>query len=463
MTNQIFANMPEISGMTADSRAVLPGYLFVALPGAKLDGRDFIAQAVAKGAVAVLAPVGTVWPCGVPQRCLLTAPDVRARLAELAAAFYGPLPTRLCAVTGTNGKTSSVDFLRQILLLAGRKAASIGTLGMIAPGQVPTSSLTTPDPVSLAQTLAGLASQGVEDVAMEASSHGLDQRRLDGLRFTAAGFTNLTRDHLDYHGSMQAYGAAKLHLFLSLLKPGAAIRAMAALDPDLVAQLRVIATKQAYDFDLVQVEAVTPQPDGQLIKIGGQEVALNLPGRFQADNAVLAASLAEASGVADALSYLPHLQGVRGRLERVLILPNKAVAYVDYAHTPDAIMRVLSALRPHTRGRLHIVLGAGGDRDPGKRPLMGAAAAQGADIVIVTDDNPRGEDPALIRSAILASCPGAIEINDRRAAIAAALEGLASGDVLVVTGKGHEQGQIVKGEVIPFDDASVLREFGGAI
>lgn len=462
MTDRIFANLPDISGLTSDSRAVLPGYLFAALPGAKLDGRAFIAEAVARGAVAIMAPEGTIWPAGVPQRHLLTAPDVRARLAEMAAAFYAPLPTRLCAVTGTNGKTSSVDFLRQILALAGRKAASIGTLGVVAPGCAPTGSLTTPDPVSLAQTLAALTREGIEDVAMEASSHGLDQRRLDGLRFAAAGFTNLTRDHLDYHGSMQAYGAAKLRLFASLLKPGAAIRAMADLDADLIAQLRAIAVKQTYDFDLVRVEAVRPQPDGQLIKTGGREVVLNLPGRFQADNAALAASLAEALGVGAALSYLPHLQGVRGRLERVLVLPNNAVAYVDYAHTPDAIMRVLSALRPHTQRRLHIVLGAGGDRDPGKRPLMGAAAARGADVVIVTDDNPRGEDPALIRSAILAACPDAVEIGDRRAAMAAALEGLAPGDILVVTGKGHEQGQIVKGEVIPFDDASVLRELGGA-
>lgn len=453
--------MPEITGITADSRAVRPGYLFAALPGGHQDGRAFIAEAVAKGALAILAPSGTVWPDAVPQRYLLTAPDVRAKLAEMAAAFYGPLPARLIAVTGTNGKTSCVDFIRQIMHLAGRKAASVGTLGVIAPGQAPTASLTTPDPVSLAQDLARLEKAGVQDVAMEASSHGLDQRRLDGLRFNAAGFTNLTRDHLDYHGSMQAYGAAKLRLFSSLLRPGAAIRAMADLDAEILAQLRAIATTQHYEFGLVQLEQVIPRPDGQILKIGGREVVLNLPGRFQADNAALAASLAEASGVASAEVFLPHLQGVRGRLERALILPNKAVAYVDYAHTPDAIARVLAALRPHTEGRLHIVFGAGGDRDAGKRPLMGAAARQGADVVIVTDDNPRGEDPGLIRRAILASCPDAIEIGDRRAAIAAALDGLAPGDVLVVAGKGHEQGQIVQGEVIPFDDASVLRELGG--
>lgn len=456
------AEMRGVSGITADSRAVQPGYLFAALPGVKADGRRFIAEAVARGAVAVLAPEGTVWPPGVPPRRLITAPDARAKLAELAVEFFGRLPERLVAVTGTNGKTSAVDFLRQIFSLAGRKAASIGTLGVIAPGHDPFGSLTTPDPVTLAETLAGLAREQVSDVAMEASSHGLDQHRLDGLRFAAAGFTNLTRDHLDYHGSMEAYGLAKLRLFEVLLKRGGAARAMADLDPAILARLREVAAEHGQSFETVAVERVLARPDGQMVQVNGRMVELHLPGRFQADNVALAASLAEAVGVADAFSLLPHLVGVRGRLERALVLPNGAAAYVDYAHTPDAIARVLSALRPHAAGRLHIVFGAGGDRDVGKRPLMGAEAARGADVAIVTDDNPRGEEPALIRQAILAACPGAIEIGDRRAAIAAALEGLAPGDVLVVAGKGHEQGQIVKGEVIPFDDASVIREVGGA-
>ena len=453
--------MQGVIGITADSRAVQPGYLFAALPGVKADGRRFIAEAVARGAIAVLAPEGTLWPPGVPPRRLITAPDPRAKLAELAVEFFGKLPERLVAVTGTNGKTSTVDFLRQILTLAGRKAASMGTLGVIAPGHEPAGSLTTPDPVTLAATLAGLAREGVNDVAMEASSHGLDQHRLDGLRFCAAGFTNLTRDHLDYHGSMQAYGAAKLRLFEALLKRGGAGRAMADLDADMLASLRDAARRHGQNFETVAVEAVSPRPDGQAFTMNGRAVALPLPGRFQADNAALAAALAEALGVADALSYLPQLTGVRGRLERALVLPNGAAAYVDYAHTPDAIARVLSALRPHATGRLHIVFGAGGDRDPGKRPLMGAEAARGADVVIVTDDNPRSEDPSAIRRAILAACPDAKEIGDRHAAIGAALEGLAEGDVLVVAGKGHEQGQIVKGEVIPFDDAAVIRALGG--
>ncbi|MGE4482328.1 UDP-N-acetylmuramoyl-L-alanyl-D-glutamate--2,6-diaminopimelate ligase [Acidocella sp.] len=457
------AEMQGVLGITADSRAVGPGYLFAALPGVKADGRRFIGEAVARGAIAVLAPEGTVWPPGVPPRRLITAVDARARLAELAVEFYGVLPERLVAVTGTNGKTSTVDFLRQIFTLAGRKAASVGTLGVIAPGHEPSGSLTTPDPVALARTLAGLAREGVSDVAMEASSHGLDQHRLDGLRFTAAGFTNLTRDHLDYHGTMEAYGLAKLRLFEGLLKRGGAARAMADLDPAIMARLRALAAAQGQDFRVVAVERVEPSPGGQRLYVNGRAAELHLPGRFQADNAALAASLAEAAGVNDPLAYLPRLTGVRGRLERALVLPNGAAAYVDYAHTPDAIARVLAALRPHASGRLHIVFGAGGDRDPGKRPLMGAAAMIGADVVIITDDNPRNEDPAPIRQAILAACPGAVEIADRRAAIAAALEGLRAGDVLVVAGKGHEQGQIVKGEVIPFDDVSVIRELGGAL
>jgi UDP-N-acetylmuramoyl-L-alanyl-D-glutamate--2,6-diaminopimelate ligase len=455
--------MVGITGITADSRAVRPGFLFAALPGVKADGRAFIAEAVARGAAAVLAPEGTQWPPGVPPRKLILSPEPRAKLAELAVEWAGKLPERLAAVTGTNGKTSTVDFLRQIFTLAGRRAASIGTLGVVAAGRPLTESLTTPDPVSLAQTLAELARDGVSDVAMEASSHGLTQHRLDGLRFAAAGFTNLTRDHLDYHGTMEAYAAAKLTLFARLMQHGGAVRVMADMTPHVLAQLRDIATERGLNFAAVGVDRVEPRPDGQLVVSGGRSADLHLPGRFQADNAVLAASLAEACGVAEAFFFLPQLQGVRGRLERALVLPNGAAAYVDYAHTPDAIARVLSALRPHATGRLHIVFGAGGDRDAGKRPLMGRAAALGADVCFVTDDNPRSENPALIRQAILAGCPDALEVGDRRSAIAAALRGLGPGDVLVVAGKGHEQGQILAhGEVIPFDDVSVVRECAGA-
>jgi UDP-N-acetylmuramoyl-L-alanyl-D-glutamate--2,6-diaminopimelate ligase len=451
-----------VAGITADSRAVRPGYLFAALPGAKADGRRFIAEAVARGAVGVLAPEGSTWPPGVPPRPFFCTASPRTRLAELAVELAGPPPERLVAVTGTNGKTSTVDFLRQLLCGSGRRAASLGTLGLIAPGMKPAETLTTPDPVTLANTLAALAREGVTEVAMEASSHGIEQSRLDGLRFAAAGFTNLTRDHLDYHGSMAAYRAAKLRLFEALVQRGAPVFAMADLESETLAALREIAARRRLGLRTVAVDETTPLPGGQELSSGGRRVTLNLPGRFQADNAVLAAALAEALGVPDAFARLADLAPVRGRLERALVLPNGAAAYVDYAHTPDAIARVLSALRPHAAGRLVIVLGAGGDRDAGKRPLMGQAAAAGADAVIVTDDNPRSENPAAIRAAILAAVPGAREIGDRRAAIAAGLEGLRAGDVLVVAGKGHEQGQIVAGEVIPFDDAAVLRALGGA-
>jgi UDP-N-acetylmuramoyl-L-alanyl-D-glutamate--2,6-diaminopimelate ligase len=451
-----------VTGITADSRAVRPGYLFAALPGVRADGRAFIAEAVARGAAAVLAPEDTIWPPGVPPRPLHRHPDVRRRLAELAAEFAGRPPERLVAVTGTNGKTSTVDFLRQILTLAGRQAASLGTLGLIAAGIPPVETLTTPDPVTLAQTLAMLARNGVTDAALEASSHGLEQSRLDGLAFAAGGFTNLTRDHLDYHGDFASYRAAKLRLFGHLVRRGCPALVMADIEPETLTALRAIAAQRGLDLRLIAPADVTALPGGQDIHLPGRIVRLNLPGKFQADNALLAAGLAEAIGVSDALSLLPQLSGVRGRLERAALLPNGAAAYVDYAHTPDAIERVLTALRPHAAGRLVIVFGAGGDRDKGKRPLMGQAATHLADIAIVTDDNPRTEDPAAIRAAILAAAPGATEIADRRAAIAAGLENLGPDDVLVVAGKGHEQGQIVGNTIIPFDDAAVIRDLAGA-
>jgi UDP-N-acetylmuramoyl-L-alanyl-D-glutamate--2,6-diaminopimelate ligase len=438
--------------------------MFAALPGARQDGRRFIAEAVARGAVAVLAPEGTTWPEGVAPRPLVTDAAPRARLARIAVRLAGAMPAHIMAVTGTNGKTSTVDFLRQILVQSGRKAASLGTLGVIAEGVAPVETLTTPDAVTLANTLAALAGLGVSHAALEASSHGIEQSRLDGLRIEAAGFTNLTRDHLDYHGSLEAYRGAKLRLFDTLLPRGAAAVAMADMERETLAALQAIAVRRGLDLRLVGVAESKALPDGQEIDVNfagaRRRVHLGLPGRFQADNAVLAAGLAEAVGVPDALAFLPGLQGVRGRLERAAVLGNGAAAYVDYAHTPDAIERVLAAIRPHA-ARLIIVFGAGGDRDSGKRPLMGAAAARLADVAIVTDDNPRSEAPALIRAAIMAACAGGIEIGDRRAAIAAGLEMLGPGDVLVVAGKGHEQGQIVGGEVLPFDDAAVIRELAG--
>jgi UDP-N-acetylmuramoyl-L-alanyl-D-glutamate--2,6-diaminopimelate ligase len=393
---------------------------------------------------------------------MLTHAAPREKLAQLAVELAGEIPAHLVAVTGTNGKTSTVDFLRQILEVSGKRAASLGTLGVIAQGVPAADSLTTPDPVTLANTLAALAAQGITHAALEASSHGIEQCRLDGLKFEAAAMTNLTRDHLDYHGSLEAYRAAKLRLFDVLVRRGGAALAMADMEAESLARLREIAAQRGLHFSTVSVDAAKALPGGQEISANGRRVTLNLPGRFQADNAVLAAMLAQALGVRDAWSLLPNLLGVRGRLERAAVLQNGAAAYVDYAHTPDAIERVLTALRPHASGRLVIVFGAGGDRDTGKRPLMGAAATRLADVAIVTDDNPRREKPASIRAAIMQAAPGAIEIGERRAAIAAGLNLLRAGDVLVVAGKGHEQGQIIGGEIIPFDDAAVIRDLAGA-
>ena len=462
-----------VCGVTADSRTARDGALFVAIPGTRADGRAFIADAVSRGAAAVLAPPGTEWPPGVPPRPLIEDPEPRRRLAQIAAVLAGPQPATIAAVTGTNGKTSTVDFLRQIWTASGHPAASLGTLGLIAPNHASGPGLTTPDPVALAESLAALARERIAHVAIEASSHGLDQFRLDGLRLAAAAFTNLTRDHLDYHRDMARYRAAKLRLFTELLPAGAPAVASTTLDADTRAALAAIAGRRRLDLrmvgedgDAIRLLGTVPLPDGQLLRIARpdskvREITLPLPGRFQADNALVAAALAMATGLPDALDLLPRLAGVRGRMELAARLANGAAVYVDYAHTPDALERLLQALRPHTTGRLHVVFGAGGDRDPGKRPLMGAAAARFADHVIITDDNPRSEDPAAIRAAVRAGCPDAAEIGGRSAAIAAALGALGAGDVLAVAGKGHEQGQIIGDAVLPFDDVAVVRALAG--
>ncbi|WP_376100349.1 UDP-N-acetylmuramoyl-L-alanyl-D-glutamate--2,6-diaminopimelate ligase [Roseomonas sp. CCTCC AB2023176] len=467
----------DIAGLTADSRAVGPGVLFAALPGARRDGRDFIAEAVQRGAAAILAPEGTEWPPGVPPRPLITAADPRRALALMAAAFHGLQPERVVAITGTNGKTSTADFLRQIWGGTGARAASLGTLGLVAEGFPVGETLTTPDPVSLHATLAALAKGGVTHAAMEASSHGLDQRRLDGVRLAAAGFSNLTRDHLDYHGGMAAYRAAKLRLFDTLLAPGRPGVANADMDGETLDALRGVAARRNIRLTTVGVAggeirllSHAPLPEGQALELDafGTRASVTLPlvGRYQADNVLLALALAVVTGtsVGRALETLPGLVGVRGRMELAARLPNGAAVYVDYAHTPDALERLLTALRPHAR-RLHVVFGAGGDRDPGKRPLMGAACARLADVCTVTDDNPRSEDPATIRAAIMAgmaaACPRASEIGDREAAIAAAMAALAPGDVLALAGKGHESGQTVRGVTTPFDDAAVVRRLAG--
>jgi UDP-N-acetylmuramoyl-L-alanyl-D-glutamate--2,6-diaminopimelate ligase len=461
-----------ITGMTADSREVAAGYLFAALPGTQADGRGFIADAVARGAAAILAPIGTEWPPGVPPRPMILDAEPRRALARMAARFAGRQPETIVAVTGTNGKTSTVDFLRQIWTRSGLPAASLGTLGLIAPGHGGGGGLTTPDPVALATLLARLAREHVGHAAIEASSHGLNQFRLDGVRVQAAGFSNLTRDHLDYHGSLDAYRRAKLRLFSDLLPVGGVAVVNADMDARTLTALRDIASKRGLDMrsvgvagDMLRLAGTTPLADGQTLHVEFQgsrnDIDINLPGRFQADNVLLAAGLAMATNVRDALSKLPDLIGVRGRMELVARLPHCAAVYVDYAHTPDALQRLLTALRPHTRHRLVCVFGAGGDRDPGKRALMGDAVARNADIAIVTDDNPRSENPAAIRKTILQACPGALEIGNREAAIAAGLNTLGAGDVLVVAGKGHEQGQDVGSGILPFDDADTIRRLAG--
>ncbi|OUI88400.1 UDP-N-acetylmuramoylalanyl-D-glutamate--2,6-diaminopimelate ligase [Acetobacter sp. DmW_043] len=468
-----------ISAVTADSRAVTPGTLFVALPGTKTDGRAFIASAVTQGAAAVLMPDDdTPWPSDVPQRPLLRAENPRKALALMAAALAGRQPAPLVAVTGTNGKTSTVGFLRQLWALHGFRAAALGTLGLtgtdLPPLKMP--ALTTPDPVALANGLATLAQAGVNHVALEASSHGLQQNRLDGLHLTAAGFTNLTRDHLDYHGTPEAYRTAKLRLFSELLPEGAVAAANADMDPQTLAALRETAKARKLTLrtvgaegDYIRLISQTPLPTGQEIVIDADgsrhTLTLSLPGRYQVDNILLAAALAAQNDISlqDVIALLPGLEGVKGRMERVLMLPDGAAAYVDYAHTPDALASLLASLRPHTQGRLIVVFGAGGDRDRGKRPLMAREAAKGADIVIITDDNPRTEDAASIRAEVRSGAPDALTIGNRRDAIAKGLSLLAPQDILVIAGKGHEQGQIIGTEIHPFDDASVLRELAGVI
>jgi UDP-N-acetylmuramoyl-L-alanyl-D-glutamate--2,6-diaminopimelate ligase len=453
---------PEITGVTADSRQVRPGFLFAALPGAKADGVSFIPAALRAGAAAVLAD-NHVEALPAP---VVHAADLRRAYALAAAAFWGEQPHTCVAVTGTNGKTSVATFCRQMFTRLGHSAASMGTLGVRAgDDQLTPPGLTTPDAADVARLLAKLAGQGVTHLALEASSHGSDQRRLDGVRLTAAGFLNLTQDHLDYHGGMDAYLSAKLRLFETLL-PRAGVAVLNA-DSDAFGAVAATATLSGHTIFSVGQEGQGLQLLERIPTAGGQRLAiiangrrvdivLPLVGAFQASNALVAAGLciAAGEGVDAVLAALEHIEGAPGRLQRVGARPNGGEAYVDYAHTPDGLQTVLLALRPHTRGRLFLVFGAGGDRDRGKRPLMGEIALRFADVAIITDDNPRSEDPAAIRAAILAASPGAREIGDRRQAIRAAAALLGEGDVLVVAGKGHEQGQVIADVVHPFDDVA---------
>jgi UDP-N-acetylmuramoyl-L-alanyl-D-glutamate--2,6-diaminopimelate ligase len=459
---------PLITGVTADSRAVRPGFLFAALPGARVDGRDFAPAAVAAGAAAILAG-GDIPGLGVP---VVSDSDPRRAYALAAAAFWGVRPKVCVAITGTNGKTSVAAFCRQIFTRLGRSAASMGTLGVRAGDeQITQPGLTTLDAADMARLLADLAARGVTHVALEASSHGISQRRLDGVRLTAAGFLNLTQDHLDYHGTMGAYRAAKLRLFEALLPRGATAVLNADSDQFEVFAGAAIQAGQTIlsvgeHGQSLTLAARKPTSEGQRLSVIEQgrthDIRLPLVGAFQASNALVAAGLCIAAGEdPDAvLAALEHLEGAPGRLQRVGAGSRGGEAYVDYAHTPDGLETVLTALRPHVRGRLIVVFGAGGDRDRGKRPLMGEIAARLADVAIVTDDNPRSEPPEAIRAAILAAAPGASETGDRRAAIREAAELLRDGDVLVVAGKGHEQGQLVAGVNHPFDD---VRETAAAL
>jgi UDP-N-acetylmuramoyl-L-alanyl-D-glutamate--2,6-diaminopimelate ligase len=464
---------PIVSGLASDSRKVSPGFVFVAVPGSNADGTSFIPQAVAAGAVAVVGQVDR--PPGIDESVpYVRVPDVRRSLALAAARLHPAQPGTIVAVTGTSGKSSVADFARQLFAALGHRSASIGTLGVLTSAGAAYGSLTTPDPIALHETLDRLSGEGITHLAMEASSHGLDQRRLDGVRLAAGGFTNLGHDHLDYHETMDVYRAAKLRLFEDLLPAGAAAvvnadGAYAALflEAAAVRGLRVLSTGSAGDT-LKLVEA-TRDGFSQRLTVAFHlpgaavrqfEVVLPLVGDFQAENALLAAGLVlatEGDGAADQVfAAFPNLKGVPGRLERVGEV-NGALCVVDYAHKPDAMEHVLDALRPFTAGRLVCVFGCGGDRDRGKRPVMGRIAMEKADVVVVTDDNPRSESPAAIRAEILTGAAGAREIGDRAEAIHAAVEELRPGDVLVVAGKGHETGQIIGDRTLPFSDHEVLR------
>ena len=458
---------PALSGLTADSRAVRAGMLFAALPGTATHGANFIPAALDQGASAILTDAaGARLAADLladSEVALIVAEDPRAALACAAALWFGAQPECVVAVTGTNGKTSVATFTRQIWAALDHAAINIGTTGIEGAWEAP-SSHTTPDAITLQKLLAAAAADGVTHAAMEASSHGIDQRRLDGVRLAAAGFTNLTQDHLDYHKTMEAYFQAKTRLFTRLLPEDAVTvvnldgaRGSDVAELALARGLRVLTVGKGQGADL-QIAATRPDATGQEVRYLWQgrafQTRLNLIGAFQAENVAVAAGLAIAAGDAPeaVLAVLPRLTGVRGRMQLAATRANGASVYVDYAHSPDAIETALRALRPHVMGRIIIAFGAGGDRDRLKRPLMGAAALAHADVLYVTDDNPRTEDPATIRAAILAACPGAHEVGDRAEAILRAVDALLPGDALLIAGKGHEVGQIIGTDIYPFDD-----------
>ena len=460
----------QVTGFAIDHRKVAPGTVFGAFQGSAVNGEDFIPAAIAAGAIAVVAR---------PEAQVLGAQHIaeanpRRAFAHLAAQFFTPVPATIVAITGTNGKTSTAEMTRQLWRMAGQRAASIGTLGVTTPDESVSTGLTTPDIVTFLANMSGLAREGVSHVAYEASSHGLSQFRNEGLRVVAGAFTNLSRDHLDYHADMDDYFAAKMRLFGEIVCDGGTAVIWAddawsarAIDHASKRGLRLATVGEG--GSAIRLVSRTPGQLGQMLELecDGTLCKVNLPliGAYQAANALVAAGLVIATGgdAAQTLDALSRLQPVRGRLERAAIARAGAPIYVDYAHTPDALEAAIAALRPHVSGRLIVVFGAGGDRDQGKRPEMGRVAANQADIGIVTDDNPRGEDASAIRAMILAGAPGQLEeVADRRAAIAAAIGRAGRDDIVLIAGKGHEQGQIIgSGEtlrVLPFDDVTIARE-----
>ncbi|OCC25203.1 UDP-N-acetylmuramoyl-L-alanyl-D-glutamate--2,6-diaminopimelate ligase [Croceicoccus estronivorus] len=463
-----------VTGFAIDHRKVAPGTVFGAFRGARVNGEDFIPAAISAGAIAVVAGEQAV----VEGAAHIADAEPRRAFARLATPFFAPFPEQVVAVTGTNGKTSTVEMTRQLWRMAGHRAASIGTLGVTTPDGSVATGLTTPDIVTFLSNMSGLAREGVSHVAYEASSHGLAQFRNEGPAVAAGAFTNLSRDHLDYHGTMDAYFVAKMRLFDEVVGEGGS--AVIALGGDWSQRaceharrrgLRVFTVGEQADG--IGLLACEPTRLGQRLVLAyeGEQIVVMLPliGAYQVANALVAAGLVLATGGDASMTFdaLSRLQPVRGRLERAAITSGGAPVYVDYAHTPDALEAAIAALRPHTAGRLITVFGAGGDRDAGKRAVMGAAAVKGSDLTIVTDDNPRGEDPGLIRAMVMEGAPGAREVPDRREAIAAAIAAAGEGDIVLIAGKGHEQGQIIgrgnETRILPFDDVKVARECAGTL
>ncbi|MCA1653895.1 MAG: UDP-N-acetylmuramoyl-L-alanyl-D-glutamate--2,6-diaminopimelate ligase [Sphingomonadales bacterium] len=458
-------NDVEVSGVAIDSRKVVPGSLFGAFLGSVHNGEDFIPAAIERGAVAVVARP----EAQVEGAVHVADPEPRRRFAGLAARLLAPYPETIVAVTGTNGKTSTVEMVRQLWRMAGHRSASIGTLGVTTADDQVKTGLTTPDIVTFLSNLAGLRKLGISHVAYEASSHGLDQYRSEGQPVAAAAFTNFSRDHLDYHTDMDSYFAAKMRLFDEVVDASgtAVVWTGDARSAEVIEHVRsrgLTLITVGPDAETIALIDRNPTPLGQtlLLRVQGKEHKLSLPliGAYQAANVLVAAGLVLATGAEWPATFagMARLAPVRGRLERAVISPAGVPVYVDYAHTPDAIEAAIAALRPHVTGRLFTVFGAGGDRDIGKRPDMGRVAAELSDIAIVTDDNPRREDPAKIRAEVMASGLGLREISGRREAIAAAIAEARAGDIILLAGKGHEQGQILADRTIPFDDVTVARE-----